>query len=213
MSEMRSALHIGSTVSEIEGTPWRVVVHWHRDRGQLIPAGIEVRCYEVPGEDVDDFQGGQETPDHGRPVFDDGEQSRAVSSELIGKRIRWGQVLGDHAAKLSRLTAADAEAPGPHHAGSAELLASVAALAGGLTRATSQTYVLVAALYREALESEHRSRPAVYVLERLADGHGYPLSADNPSDRVKVRQWIGEARKRGHLPKSTANTNNRRNPR
>lgn len=213
MSEIRGHLHFGSTVSEIEGTPWRVVVHWHRDRGQLIPAGIEVRCYQVPREEVDNFQGGQETPEHGHPVFDDGEQSRAVSSELIGKRIRWGQVLGDHAAKLSRLTGADAETPGPHHAGSAELLANVSALASGLTRATGQTYELVADLYREAQASEHRSRPAVYVLERLADGHGYPLSANNPSDRVKVRQWIGEARKRGHLPKSTANTTTRRNPR
>ena len=69
-------------------------------------------------------------------------------------------------------------------------------------RANDDTYRLVSVLYREALEGPGRSRPAVYVLERLVAAYDYALDRDSKSDRVKVRQWIGEARKRGYLPPS-----------
>lgn len=206
MSETRSDLHLGSTMTRVQGTPWRIVVHWHRDGGQLIPAGVEVRCYGVEGDDAADFNGGQERPNHERPLLEPGERSRAASSELLGKRIRWGQVLGEHAAGLAKMLTASADETATLHAGSAAFMREVSALAGALTRATDDTYRLVAALYREALASEARSRPAVYVLGRLIEDHGYRLDPENRSDRVKVRQWIGVARKRGYLPKTTPNT-------
>jgi len=210
MSENRSDLHIGSTISrlELEGmpTPWRLVVHWHLDRGQLVPAGVEMRCYGVDGDDETDFFGGQEHPQHSAPLLDDGEQTRAASSDLVGKRIKWGPVLGEHAARLSRMLAESATETEGWHSGSAQFMREASALAGSLTRATDDTYRLVAALYKEALKGEHRSQPAKYVLHRLIEVYRYPLDPENESHRVKVRQWIGEARKRNYLPKTTANT-------
>lgn len=191
----------------MEGTPWRIVVHWHLDHGQLVPAGVEVRCYGVADDDEANFWGGQEHPNHEVPLMDDGQRTRAASSDLIGKRVKWGQVLGEHAASLSQMLAESASETEGLHAGSARLMRDVSTLAGGLTRATDDTYRLVAALYREALTGPARSRPAMYVMERLIGEHGYALDRENESDRVKVRQWIGEARKRDYLPKTTANTN------
>lgn len=208
MSETRSGLHVGSTLSRVADSPWRIVVHWHTDGGQLVPAGVEIRCYGVAGDDENEFWGGQERPNHEQPLLDDGQRSRAVSSDLV-KRLKLGPALGEHAAQLTRLLARSADETASMHQGSAAFMREVSALAGGLTRATDATYGLVAALYREALEGPSRSRPAVYVLDRLVDAHDYALDRDSTSDRVKVRQWIGEARKRGYLPKTTANTTRR----
>lgn len=182
-------------------------MHWHDHRGQLIPAGVEVRCYGVEHENEDDFWGGQEMPRHENPLFDEGESSRASSSGLLSSRVKWGVVLGEHAAKLSAMLARSAAETATFHPGSAAFMSTLSRSAAGLTRATDDTYKLVAALYLEALTTTERARPASYVRARLVEQHGYELK-DNASHRTKVRQWIGEARKRGYLPPATRTRRN-----
>lgn len=176
-------------------------MHWHEDRGQLIPACVEVRCYGVEDENEGDFWGGQERPNHALPIFSEGESSRSASSELLGKRIRWGRVLGEHAAELSAMLADSASETASLHAGSSNFMRNLSLNAAGLARANDETYRVVAALYLQALSSQDRARPALFVMNQLIE-RGYALDHGNSSDRVKVRQWIGEARKRGYLPKT-----------
>lgn len=181
-------------------------MHWHQDGGQLFPAGVEVRCYGVEDDNEDDFWAGQMHPRHELPLLDDGERTRGASSELLTKRVKWGPVLGEHAAKLSRKLAESADETQGLHPGSAAFMRQAAALAGGLPRANDATYQLVAALYLEAMDGRARSRPAMYVMEQLIEAHGYALDPDIESHRVKVRQWIARARDLEYLPKTTANT-------
>lgn len=208
MTRTRSDLHTGSTISQLDGTPWRLVVHWHHVGKELVPAGIEVRCYGVKGDDPADFNGGQETPHHESPEYAHGELPRRVSSDLLVKRIKWGQVFAEHAATFASQLEQSAKETEGFHPPSADLMWSWARSARGQKRAGDDTYRLVAALHSEAqLVPDFRSRPSVYVLSQLRDVYGYELDPSSTSDRQKVRTWIGEARKRSYLAPSTKTTN------
>lgn len=194
---------IGSTRSEVDG--WVVVTHWHAVDGKIIPAGVDVRCYDAGGDEHWTGTEGNPDPRHYEGGFRRGQPPQAVTSGLLGKRLRWGQLLTEQRSELadSLHDTGDDSRFDPDVAEEWKMLAERAGapMSSGL-RATDVTYRRVASLLPEA-ERDYRGRVALGVLELLREKHDYPLNPDNKSDRVKVRQWMRKAR---DLPKTTANT-------
>lgn len=188
-----------------------MVVHWHEVDGSTIPAGIEVRRYDV----AEDSPAGDGSPSDATPEvthfegfsYDDDRPPAALTSTLLANSIGWGDVLGAQRARLvasfeeyaddnpndsderdwARITGEKAERGMVWMPGTDELVR-----AGTGTRtdpANDATFRLVANLLTE-VGAKHPLR----VLRRLRDDHDFPLDAGIEAHCTKVRGWCKKAR-------------------
>lgn len=188
---------------------WRVVVHWHDVAGRVVAAGVDVRCYDVPGDaPATDHspRDGLPDPHHNDGHFPPGREPRDVTSGLMGHRIRWGEEIRVHLPQLVESLDRSSEEDPVDLAWTNDSAVRAGQRAGRASRATDNTYRLVADLHREvSRDPRSRGRQALAVLRLLRDRYHFDLD-ESDSDRARVRAWVKTARDRGYLPKATNNT-------
>lgn len=180
---------VGTTWERFDN--WMVTIHWHHYDNEVFPAGVDVRSYGLP----DDNYPSQPYPD---PQHHLGRSSavRPVTGELMRKRIPWGDTISRQRQILTEdldESLRHLDDPSWHE------IADLAGSRGAVGRADDDIYRLVGRLYAQA-DKEGRRDVGVRVLELLQE-HGFPFRDEGPDhpDRVRVRRWIGIAKKKGYV--------------